>query len=100
VLNQVTTQAMSTATLTSASNSSASGQAVTFTATITSPTVMSTGPVTFAVGKTLLGRAQLNGGKAKLTISLPSVGSTAVIATYYGDSNIAKSSASITQTVH
>jgi hypothetical protein len=100
VLNQVVLQTTTSATLTSTPNPSASGQAVTFTATITSPTVMPTGPVTFAVGKTVLGTAQLSGGKAKFTISALAVGSTKVTATYYGNSNIAKSSASVTQTVH
>ena len=80
-------------------NPSTLGQAVTFTATITSPTVIPTGPVTFAVGKTVLGTAQLSAGKAKFTISTLAVGSTKVTATYYGNSNIAKSSASVVQTV-
>jgi hypothetical protein len=99
VLNQVVLQATSSATLTSSPNPSTQGQAVTFTATISSPTVTPTGPVTFTAGKTVLGTAQLGGGKAKLTISSLAVGSTAVTATYYGDSNIAKSSASVIQTV-
>ena len=99
-LNQVITQATTSATLTSSPNPSASGQAATFTATIISPTVLPTGPVTFAMGKTVLGTAQLSGGKAKFTISTLAVGSTKVTATYYGNSNIAKSSASVTQTVH
>jgi hypothetical protein len=51
------------------------------------------------VGKTVLGTAQLNRGKATLTISSLPVGSTKVTATYYGNSNIAKSSASVTQNV-
>jgi Bacterial Ig-like domain (group 3) len=83
----------SAATLTSSPNPSTQGQAVTFTATITSPTVKPTGPVTFTAGKTVLGTAQLNSGKAKLTLSSLPVGSTKVKVTYYGDSNIAKSSA-------
>ena len=99
VVSQVVTRATSSATLTSSPNPSTSGQAVTFTATITSPTVTPTGPVTFAVGTTVLGTAQLSGGKAKFTTSTLAVGSTKVTATYYGDSNIAKSSASVTQTV-
>lgn len=99
VLNQVVTQTTSTAALTSSPNPSMQGQAVTFTATISSPTVMAKGPVTFTAGKIVLGTAQLNGGKAKLTISSLSVGSTKVTATYNGDSNIAKSSASVIQTV-
>ena len=58
------------------------------------------GPVTFTAGKTVMGTAQLSGGVAKLTISSLAVGSTKVTATYYGDSNISQSSASVTQTVH
>ena len=100
MLNQVVLQTTSSATLTSSPNPSAQGQAVTFTATITSPTVIPTGPVTFMAGTKILGTAQLSGGKAKFTISTLAVGSTKVTATYYGNSNIAKSSASVTQTVH
>jgi hypothetical protein len=99
VLNQVVLETTSAATLTSSPNPSTQGQAVTFTATITSPTVKPTGPVTFTTGKTVLGTAQLNSGKAKLTLSSLPVGSTKVKVTYYGDSNIAKSSASVIQTV-
>ena len=98
VLDQVVLEATSAATLTSSPNPSTQGQEVTFTATITSPTAKPTGPVTFTAGTAVLGTAQLSGGKATLTISSP-VGSTKVTATYYGDSNIAKSSASVTQTV-
>jgi hypothetical protein len=99
VLNQLVTQTTSAATLTSSPNPSTRGQAVTFTAKISSPTVTPTGPVTFTAGKTVLGTAQLSGGKASLTISSLTVGSTKVMVTYNGDSNIAKSSASVTQTV-
>jgi hypothetical protein len=102
VLNQVVLETTSAATLTSSPNPSTKGQAVTFTAKISSPTVMPTGPVTFTStsGKTVLGTAQLTGGKAKLAVSSLPVGSTKVTVTYYGDSNIAKSSASVIQTVH
>jgi surface antigen len=99
VLNQVVLETTSTAKLTSSPNPSTQGQAVTFTAKITSPTVIPTGPVTFTAGKTVLGTAQLSGGKASLTTSSLPVGSTKVTVTYYGDSNIAKSSASVIQTV-
>jgi hypothetical protein len=99
MFNQVVLQTTSSATLTSSPNPSTVGQAVTFTAMISSPTVIPTGPVTFTAGKTVLGTAQLSGGKAKLTISSLAVGATKVTATYYGNSNIAKSSASVTQTV-
>jgi len=99
VLNQVVKQATSAATLTSSPNPSIQGQAVTFTAKITSPTVVPTGPVTFKVGNTVLGTAQLSGGKATFTTSTLPVGSTIVTVTYPWNSNIASSSASITQTV-
>jgi hypothetical protein len=99
VLNQVVLQTTSSATLTSSPNPSTQGQAVTFTATISSPTVIPTGPVTFTAGKTVLGTSQLGGGKAKLTLSSLAVGSTKVTATYNGNSNIAKSSASVVQAV-
>jgi hypothetical protein len=99
VLNQVILQTTSSATIVSSLNPSKQGQAVTFTATITSPTVTPTGPVTFTAGKTVLGTGQLSGGKAKFTTSTLAVGSTVITATYYGSSNIAKSSASLTQTV-
>jgi len=99
ILNQVITQTTSAATLSSSPNPSTQGEAVTFTATITSPTVTPTGPVTFTAGKTVLGTVQLSGGKARFTMSTLGAGSTTVTATYNGDSNIAESSASVMQTV-
>jgi len=99
VLNQVIVQATSSATITSSPNPSQLGEAVTFTATITSPTVVPTGPVTFMVGNKVVGTAQLNGRKARFTTSTLPSGVSAVTATFYGDSNIAGSSASVTQTV-
>jgi uncharacterized protein YycO len=98
-LNQVITEATTSATLSSSPNRSTSGQSVTFTATIASPTIMPTGPVTFTAGKTVLGTAQLSGGKAKFTTSTLPVGANRVTVNYYGDSNISGSSASVTQTV-
>jgi hypothetical protein len=62
VLNQVALRPR--ATLTSSPNPSTQGQAVTFTAKISSPTVTPTGPVSFTSGKTVLGTVQLSGGKA------------------------------------
>jgi uncharacterized repeat protein (TIGR03803 family) len=99
VLNQVVNETTSAATLSSSANPSTEGQAVTFNATITSPTVTPTGPVTFTAGTTVLGTVQLSGHKATFTTSTLPVGSTTVTATYNGDSNIAGSSASVTQTV-
>jgi len=99
VLNQVVQQATSSASVTSSPNPSTKGQAVTFTAKISSLSVTPKGPVTFTAGKTVLGIAQLSGGKATLTISSLAVGSTKVTVTYDGNSNVAQSSTSVTQTV-
>jgi hypothetical protein len=96
-LYQVVKQTTSSATLTSSLNPSIKGQAVTFTARIISPTVTATGPVTFSVGNSVLGTAQLSGGIARFTISTLPVGLTKVQVTYLGNSDIAKSSASLLQ---
>ncbi len=98
-LAQVVTQTTSAATLTSSPNPSTEGQAVTFLVDITSPTITATGPVTFTVGNTVLGTAQLVGGKARFTTSALAVGANPVTVSYYGDSNISGSSASVTETV-
>ncbi len=98
-LTQVVTPTASATTLTSSPDPSADGQAVTFLATVKSPTIAATGPVTFTVGKTVLGAVQLADGKATFTISTLPVGTTTVTANYYGDSNISGSSASVTETV-
>jgi hypothetical protein len=99
ILNQVITQATSSATLTSSPNPSTQGQSVTFTAKITSPTTIPSGPVTFTAGKTTLGTVELTNGKATLATSTLAVGSTTVTVTYPTNSDIAGSSASITQVV-
>ena len=100
ILNQVVKQATSAATVTSSPNPSIQGQAVTFTAKITSPTVVPTGPVTFTLGNTVLGTVQLSGGKATFTTSRLPVGTDTVTVTYPWNSNIASSSASIAQVVN
>lgn len=99
ILNQTVLQATSAATITSLPNPSSLGQAVTFTAKITSPTVSPTGPVTFSVGNTVLASVQLSGGKATFTTSSLPLGSSVVTVTFNGSSNITKSSASVTQVV-
>jgi len=101
VLNQMVRETTSKTVFNSSQNPAAQGQVVTFTAMITSPTVAPTGPVTFIVGRQVLGTAQIVpwAHKATLAISALPAGSTVVTATYLGDSNIAASSASLTQTV-
>ena len=99
VLLQDVLQTRTTASITSSLNPSKQGQPVTFTAKITSTTVMPTGPVTFSIGYTYLGTAQLSGGTAKFTTSVLPMGASRVKVTYNGNSNIAKSSASVLQAV-
>jgi len=98
-LTQVVTATTSAASLSSSPNPSTEGQAVTFLADITSPTITAIGPVTFTVGNTVLGSAQLVGGKARFTTSTLPVGADPVTVNYHGDSNISGSSASVTETV-
>jgi large repetitive protein len=99
ILNQVITQTTSAATITASPNPSTQGEAVTFTAKISSPTATPAGPVTFTAGKTVLGSVELSDGKATFTTSTLAVGSTKVTVTYPRDSNISSSSASVTQVV-
>ena len=99
ILLQDVLQTRTAASITSSVNPSKPGQAVTFTAKITSPTVIVTGPVTFSIGYTSLGTAQLSGGTAKFTTTSLPAGASRVKVTYYGNSNVAKSSATVLQTV-
>jgi hypothetical protein len=99
VLPQTVLQTKSTATITSSLNPSTLGRAVTLTAKITAPGIVVTGPVTFSLGPTKLGPVQLSGGVARFTTSALPGGADRVTVIYYGSSNIAKSSASLVQTV-
>jgi hypothetical protein len=83
-------EAATTTTLSSSPNPSIYGQAVTFTATVTSrlgappdgETVM------FKKGTTVLGTGTLNGGSASFTTSTLKVGTNLVNAVYGGDSKL------------
>ena len=99
VLNQTVFQTTSAATIGSSLNPSAQGQAVTFTAKVTSPTVTAAGQVTFKAGTTVLGTVQLRGGKASYTTTALTAGTSVIKVTYNGDSNIKGSSAVVTQVV-
>jgi uncharacterized repeat protein (TIGR03803 family) len=99
ILNQVVTQTTSSATITASPNPSTQGEAVTFTAKITSPTATPTGPVTFTAGKTTLGTVELTTGKAEFTTSTLPAGTNTITVTYPWNSDIAASSASVTQVV-
>src|SRR5262249_30543817 len=80
--------------LTSSVNPAATGQSVTFTATVSvlAPGMGSpTGTVTFMDGNVVLGTAQINplSGTARITTSFAAAGGHAITATYSGDGNIA-----------
>ncbi|MGE5056322.1 MAG: choice-of-anchor tandem repeat GloVer-containing protein [Acidobacteriota bacterium] len=99
VLNQTVLQTTTRAMITSSVNPSTVGQEVTFTAKITSPTVLPSGPVTFKAGTTVLETIQLSSGKAIFTTATLPAGSTVLKVIYNGNSNIKGSSAAVTQTV-
>jgi hypothetical protein len=89
-------------TLTSSPNPSQRGQAVTFTATVTS--IAGAPPngeqVVFKSGATVLGSGSLAAGVATLTTSSLGVGKNRISATYAGDAIYASSkSPLLTQTV-
>jgi hypothetical protein len=99
VLKQVVNKALTAESLTSSPNPSASGEGVTFTATVTSSGGVPTGTVTFKKGTTTLGSATLSGGVATFTTSTLPTGSSTITANYGGTSNYGTSSASVTQAV-
>src|SRR4029077_20997632 len=97
VLNPAATTAV-----VSSANQSAFGQAVTFTATVSSPGGTPTGTVTFLDGAISLGAATLSpSGMASLTTASLAVGPHSITASYGGDSNFnASSSSPLSQTVN
>jgi predicted membrane protein len=77
-------------TLTSSPNPSSFGQAVTFTATVTSKagTPPNGETVSFMYGSTLLGTGMLTGGSASFTTSTLPVGKDVITAVYSNDSSL------------
>jgi hypothetical protein len=95
-----TIAAGTTTTLASSVNPSSVGQAVTFTATVTSGSGTPTGTVNFMDGGATLGTATLVAGVATFTTSSLALGSHTITASYAGAGNFAASaSAALTQTV-
>jgi len=88
-----------TTTLSSSPNPSQFGQAVTFTAQVTSSGPVPTGKVKFLDGTTTLGAAVLSGGIAKITKSTLAVGTHPVTAQYLGDAFSDKSTSSVVNQV-
>jgi hypothetical protein len=89
--------APTTTTLSSSSDSSAYGQAVIFTAAVTSsigaPPDGET--VSFKQGSTVLGTGILSGGIASISISTLGVGDKAITAVYGGDANLTSSKSEV-----
>jgi DNA-binding beta-propeller fold protein YncE len=81
--------------LTSSPNPSHLGQAVTFTAQVSSTGPVPTGRVKFLDGTTGIGAPKLSGGVAKLTKSTLAVGTHQITAQYLGDVNSAKSTSAV-----
>jgi uncharacterized repeat protein (TIGR03803 family) len=99
-LKQVVKQYTTGTALASSQNPSTYGQAVTFTATVSSAGPTPTGTVTFKDGSKTLGSASLSGGVAKITTSSLPVGTLTITADYGGDAASAKStSAALKQVV-
>ena len=100
-LSQSVNQSNSGTTLKTSVNPSSFGQAVIFTATVTSATTVPTGSVTFLDGANALGAVALAGGKASFSTTTLSQGSHSITAVYGGTANIKGSGSSpIAQTVN
>ena len=90
-----------TTALTSSLNPSSHGQAVTFTATVTSSGLMPTGSVAFKDGTKGLKMVALSGGVATFTSAKLAVGTHQITAEFKGNSNSAKSTSPVLiQIVH
>lgn len=99
-VKQVVIKYPTTTALTSSPNPSQFGQAVTFTAHVTSTGPAPTGRVKFLDGTTGIGSATLNGnGVAKLTKSTLAIGTHPITAQYLGDAFSAKSTSSVVNQV-
>jgi hypothetical protein len=91
-----------TTIVTSSVNPSTSGQAVTFTATVTAAGgLVPTGTVTFKDGAADIGAGTLSSGSATFATTALAVGNHSITAVYGGNSNFSGSTSSIyTQTVN
>jgi hypothetical protein len=96
---QVVNKANTTTTVTSSQNPSASGQSVTFTATVSAVAPGSgtpTGTVTFLDGGSPIGTGTLSGGVAIFTTSALAPGNHTITTSYGGDGNFNGSTGSLT----
>ncbi len=103
LISALATPSAATSTAVTASvNPTVYGQAVTFTATVSSTTAGSiTGTVSFKDGGTVLGSGMVSGGKATLSTSALAVGSHSITAVHSGSTSYGPStSASLAHTVN
>jgi hypothetical protein len=98
-LSQVVSVATSSTSVSSSPNPAIPGQAVTFTASVTSPTAQPNGTVNFLNGSTVIGSGTLNAGQASFSTSSLAMGTQSITAVYAGNSNISGSTSSILQQV-
>ncbi len=98
-VQQIVNKYLTTTSLTSSLNPSKFGQAVTFTAHVTSTGPAPTGSVKFLDGTTSIGLATLSGGVAKLTKSTLAVGTHPITAHYNGDAASATSTSAVVNQV-
>jgi hypothetical protein len=94
-VKQVVDKYTTTTALSSSLNPSNYGQAVTFTATVTSSGPTPTGKVEFKNGTKVMRSETMSGGVATLTTSKLAVGSYSITAVYEGDANSAESTSSV-----
>jgi len=87
-VDQVVQQSSTTINLSSNLNPSSYGQAVTFTAAISSGGATPTGTVTFYDGTDAIGTGTISSGSATFTTSSLGAGTHSISASYAGDSNI------------
>ena len=96
---QVVNKASTATVVTSSQNSSAVGQSVTFTATVSAVapgTGTPTGTVTFLDGGNPIGTGTLSGGVAAFTTSALAAGSHTITTSYPGDANFNGNTGSLT----
>jgi Bacterial Ig-like domain (group 3)/FG-GAP-like repeat len=98
-VKQVVEKYPTTTSLTSSLNPSHFGQAVTFTAHVTSSGPAPTGSVKFLDGTLAIGSKTLSGGEAKLTKSNLAIGTHSITAHYNGDAASSTSTSAVVNQV-
>jgi hypothetical protein len=99
-LLQVVNKATTTTAVVSSANSTHTGQAVSFTVTVSSAAVTPTGDIELLNGTTLLAKLALKSGSAKYNTAKLPAGSNLITAVYLGDSkNSGSTSAAVDQFV-